>query len=95
MHNKKRDKEEEVVRVTTVPRHLINPNGTFKQIWNVVMLFLLMYTFTIMPYVIAFIDVTYDSPWFLVDVVVDCLFFCDIVINLNTALIEGDEEDET
>jgi hypothetical protein len=30
MSSKKRDKEEILVRVTTVPRHLINPNGTFK-----------------------------------------------------------------
>jgi len=66
----------------------------FKQIWNIVILILLLYTFTLMPYIIAFIDVTFDSSWFVLDTIVDWLFFWDIIINLNWAVVEGDEDEE-
>ena len=48
---------------------------------------LLIYTFTVMPYLISFVDVEIMSTWFWIDTTVDILFFFDIVIILNTALI--------
>lgn len=50
-----------------------------------------------MPYIIAFIDVevSMNDPYFVMDLIVDSLFFWDIVINLNCAIVEGDEEDDT
>lgn len=40
-----------------------------------------------MPFVIAFIDVDYDDPIFIFEAVLDGLFFTDILITLNTAVI--------
>ena len=48
------------------------------------MLILLLYTFTVMPYMIAFMDVELFSTWWAVDTAVDLLFASDIVIILNT-----------
>jgi len=56
--------------------------------WSVVVLLLLFYTFTVMPYLISFVDVEILSTWFWIDSTVDLLFFCDIVIILNTALLD-------
>ena len=35
---------------------MINPESTFKKIWSVVLILLLIYTATIMPYKIALIE---------------------------------------
>lgn len=43
-----------------------------------------------MPWVIAFEESGPGTKWFNIDTIVDCLFFCDIVIVLNTAIIEDD-----
>jgi hypothetical protein len=40
-----------------------------------------------MPYLIAFKDVQVGDDWWYVDTLVDILFFCDIMIILNTALV--------
>ena len=75
MINKRRQNEERKEEPTEIPWHMVDPRSRFKQIWNVVILILLLYTFTLMPYIIAFIDVTFDSPWFVLDTIVDVLFF--------------------
>jgi hypothetical protein len=38
-----------------------------------------------MPYLVAFEDITSESPWFWFEVIVDSFFFLDILIILNTA----------
>ena len=48
------------------------------------MLILLLYTFTIMPYMIAFMEVEMLTSWWYLDSAVDILFACDIAIILNT-----------
>jgi hypothetical protein len=68
-----------------IPWHLINPQGGFKQIWNVILLILLMYTFTAMPYFVAFKETEIGDDIWILDTVVDILFFFDIVITFNTA----------
>lgn len=63
---------------------LINPDSKFYQIWNIILLFLLLYAFVIMPWVMAFIEVQYMDSWFMIETVIDFLCICDIVITLNT-----------
>ena len=90
MEGKKRvPRVKEIKYSQKIPWHIINPAGTFKNIANIIMLFLLMYTFTIMPYLVAFKDVEIGSNWFIADTIVDSLFFIDIIITFNTAIEIG------
>lgn len=68
-----------------VPFCMFHPSKVPKGIWNVVLSFLLLYTATVMPYKIAFIEVTPDSPWFIVDLIIDILFFTDFLVNCFSA----------
>jgi hypothetical protein len=53
--------------------------------WNGIIAFLLVYTFSIMPLLIAFEELTQDNPWYWVEISVDLFFVADIVIILNSA----------
>jgi hypothetical protein len=68
---------------------LIHPESKFKHVWNVVLVVLLVYTFTIMPYIVSFEDAPIFSTWWIIDTVVDILFLCDIIIILNSAVVDG------
>ena len=63
---------------------MYHPECTFKKFWTVILVILLLYTATIMPYKIAFID-TQTNTWFWIDLIIDCLFMFDIYVNLNSA----------
>jgi hypothetical protein len=43
-----------------------------------------------MPYKIAFIEVTPESDWFIVDIVIDILFFLDVCVNLFSAYYDNE-----
>lgn len=45
-----------------------------------------------MPYLISFEDVQIGDTWYYVDTSVDILFFFDLIITFNTAIIMGTEE---
>ena len=67
-----------------IPRYILQPKDPFKQIWNVIIMILLAYTATYMPYKTCFVDdstVLADT----VDWTVDVLFMVDIVINFLSA----------
>lgn len=68
---------------------LFLPESKFKQIWNLLMLVLLMYVFIGTPWIIAFEDVKVGSPLFFFEASIDFLFFCDIFITLNSAYLQG------
>jgi hypothetical protein len=73
-----------------VPFMMFHPNKIPKTIWNGVLSILLIYTATIMPYKMAFIDSKAGDVWFYTDVIVDTLFFCDVCVNLLTAYFDID-----
>jgi len=63
---------------------LIMPDGKFKTVWNMIIIFLLIYTGSYVPYKIAFIDE--DSKGVeIFEYIVDILFFMDIIINFFSA----------
>lgn len=68
-----------------VPFLIIHPNAKGKSYWNIVVAVLLIYTATIMPFALAFIDSQPYDAWFVFDLVIDILFFIDVVVNCNTA----------
>lgn len=89
MKTKYKEKKNVIVDVK-LPRFLISPDNFFKQAWNFLVIILLLYTFILTPYLMAFEDVTIGSKWFYADVFVDCCFFLDIIVTLNSAYVIGD-----
>ena len=70
---------------------LIPPNCKFKIIWTLVMIVLLLYTAFCTPYIIAFIE-EMASGLFVLEVIVDMLFFIDIILTFFTPYMEGNRE---
>jgi hypothetical protein len=64
------------------------PDDPIKRFWNVLMIFLLIYVATVVPFVICFSEtnttgiMTYAEIF---DIIVDCLFLIDIFINFISA----------
>lgn len=57
-----------------------------------IILLLLLYVFTGMPWVLAFEEYSIGDPLFIWETLVDCLFAVDIIITLNTGLLLPNEE---
>lgn len=69
---------------TPLPFPLIHPDGKLMRIWYVVVVLLLAYTTTLMPYLLVFYDLADDwsDPWFIFQNIVDILFWMDLLINM-------------
>ena len=65
----------------SVPFCMFHPNRRPKIIWNIILIFLLVYTATVMPYRIAFIENKIFDAWFYVDLLIDILFLIDVIVN--------------
>ena len=65
---------------------LIHPDARCKQLWNFLILLLLLYSFTVVPYVIAFSNMDPGTFWYYLDISTSSLFTIDIVLIFNTAL---------
>jgi len=63
---------------------LILPESKFKTIWNMIIIVLLIYTGSYVPYKIAFIDEDTKGVQYF-EYLVDILFFFDIIINFFSA----------
>lgn len=70
---------------------LIDPEGNFNKFWNVVIVMLLIYTATYMPYKLAFISENDTDTSFYIDTIVDFLFISDIYFNFNSPIKKKDE----
>jgi hyperpolarization activated cyclic nucleotide-gated potassium channel 1 len=91
MKNKKHEQKAEVEGLKW-PQWVMGPENRFKQGWNCLVILLLLYTFILTPYLIAFEEVVIGSDWFYADVFVDSCFFLDIVVTLNTAYLNAEGE---
>lgn len=60
--------------------YLLHPRARFRSLWNVVVIGLLAYTATVMPFRLAFSD-TESYTWQVAEWILDSLFFTDIVVN--------------
>ena len=62
-------------------------DNSFKKIWDVIMIFLLLYVISYVPYATCFIQV--DSDTFgaaqITDLIIDGFFFCDIIVQFISA----------
>jgi hypothetical protein len=71
--------------------YLFSPEGKFKQVWNLALMFFLFYTATLMPFKLALIeDEQFGFGWWF-DNVVDMFFICDILVNLNSSYYDEDD----
>ena len=70
------------------------PHSTFKNLWNMLIIILLIYTASYVPYRTAFIDDV--SPEFeIFEYFVDALFICDLFVNFVSAYMDDDKNLET
>lgn len=79
----------------SMPYLILHPNSRVKFVWNCVLIILLIYTATITPFRICFIDSIVYSSWWWADTLIDILFAVDIIINLNSAFYNEDNQLET
>ena len=70
---------------------MIDPEGNFCKVWNIVLMFLLIYTATYMPFKLAFISDADTNTSFIVDNVVDFMFMFDMCVNFNMPIRNKDD----
>ena len=62
------------------------PNTKFKIVWNLIIVVLLLYTATYVPYRVSFIDGESSLAFKIFENTIDGLFFCDIIVNFLSAI---------
>lgn len=72
------------VKVTVSSNWLFHPDSRMHLAWSVVILVFIFYTFTLMPWIMAFEDVEIGNSWFAIETTADVVFFTDIILTLNT-----------
>ena len=70
---------------------IIMPDSSFKIAWNMVMIILLVYTATIVPFRTAFIDDA-STNFEKFEYFVDFLFGCDLFVNFISAYVDHDRK---
>jgi len=65
---------------------VFEPSSPAKLVWGCVYAFLMLYTAFVMPFRMAFYEDSTVDEWFVLDNVVNGLFFLDIGITLNTGI---------
>jgi CRP-like cAMP-binding protein len=81
----------QIIEIKTTGTCIINPNGKLKDYWNSIMLISVCYVFTGMPWVLAFLD---EHPWnntMILEVVIDGIFFIDMIITFNSSYYNIDK----
>ena len=65
-------------------KNIIYQDSSFMTYWSFMVIFLLLYTASITPFRVTFIDNT-DTEWSVIDYLIDVLFLIDIIVTLNLA----------
>jgi len=67
---------------------LLNPTSKYVIAWNMFMLFFdLFYTCLILPLFLSFSVLYFWSPWFIIELIVNCILVINIVVNSATGFI--------
>ena len=74
--------------IVSMPFLILSPGSKFKVLWNIIMALVLLYTALIMPYTLTFIDYNTFDAWGILEIILDILFFIDIIINFNSAYFD-------
>lgn len=67
---------------------ILYPDNLFRRIWDIIIIFLLLYTAIILPYTVCFIDTVPTSGIGLIETIIDFMFLLDIFINFFSAYID-------
>lgn len=77
---------EDIEREALARRCFFHPNAATHTLWDITMVFLLLYLMIVVPVQVGFeLDVVVNSPLFWWDVFVDLYFLVDIFVNFRTA----------
>lgn len=71
-------------------RFIIFPDDTLRVFWDIIIMILMLYTITITPYRVAFIE-TDTEIWIIIDYIIDALFMIDVVLNCFMAYMNNEE----
>lgn len=77
------------IEIESTPFYLIHPKSKFKKTWNIVMVIVLLYTATIMPYRISFIEGTVYDAWWYIENILNVIFFLDFIFTCFTATYDS------
>ena len=86
-----RSEYKQAPKVVHTQNWVVHPDTAWLALWNLVILVLMLYSFLLVPYLIAFENVNSSSPWFYVDISADSLFFLDILLTLNLAYYDSQQ----
>jgi hypothetical protein len=73
---------------------IILPDSKIRITWNLVVLLLLMYTATFVPYRTSFITRNEDSLEAKIELVIDAMYFLDLYLNFFMAYEDADKKVE-
>lgn len=68
---------------------VIMPDSKFKNIWNVIIIFYMLYTSSILPYRVCFVE-EYSSFYYNFDFVMNIIFGLDIIVSSFSAYYDDD-----
>lgn len=71
-------------KISELPFPLLHPKGKFMFFWSPVVVLLMIYTAIFMPFLLVFYenDDNWQDPWYVVQNLVDILFWMDLVVNM-------------
>jgi len=64
-------------------RGILNPNGSFRTRWDILLMTMIMYSVVSIPYRLGF-QTEASGGWFVLDILVDIFFFFDMCVNFRT-----------
>jgi len=76
--------------VTEDYRCLLHPNNSFKRIWNLILMTIMVYTAIVMPFRISFQNVVFWDGWTVLEFCVDGVFIVDIGLTFFSMYYKGD-----
>lgn len=71
-------------------RCLLQPEGWFRQLWDLIVLVILMYTALVVPFRVAFFSEVFWDGWTVCDFVLDGLFLTDVLLTFITVQVHDD-----
>jgi hypothetical protein len=84
----------EIERAQVIRWYIILPTSRFRITWNIIIFFLLIYTATIVPYTTIFVDEEDSNFAATIGIIVDTLYFCDLILNFFMAYEDRDKKIE-
>ena len=70
------------------PKWILHPDGKFKMYWNILLVMGMIFSLIIAPYQMAFETNTYSL--FIFELLLDCIFFIDIIFSCFTGFYDED-----